>query len=148
MATHIFRGVAVRDQEIFVRNEKQPEGRHIMGSALPLFDENQKVVACVAVLRDITADKMAAIQLEETMGELQNQVQLTRTILDSVTDAIGMFDDDGHLLYANQHYQQLFDLTEDQLRQMSPDALKARMKARFQKPEVSQPGEATAFREP
>lgn len=32
-------------------------------------------------------------------------------------------------------------LTEDQLRQMSADELKARMKAHFQKPELSQPGE-------
>ena len=45
----------------------------------------------------------------------------------------------GHLLFANQYYQQLFDLTEDQLRQMSPAELKACMQARFQTPELSQP---------
>ena len=68
--------------------------------------------------------------------------QRLETVLDSAADAIGMFDDDGHLLFANQYYQQLFDLTDDQLRQMSPDELTARMKARFQKPELSQSGEA------
>ncbi len=67
--------------------------------------------------------------------------QRLKTVLDSAADAIGMFDDEGHLLFANQYYQQLFDLTEDQLRQMSPDELKARMKAHFQKPELSQTGE-------
>ena len=146
LATYISQGEAVRDLELFVRNKEQTERIYIKASGIPLFDENQEVVACVCIIRDITGDKIAAIQLEETMQKLQNQVQLTRTILDSVTDAIGMFNDDGYLLYANQHYQQLFDLTEDQLRQMSPDALKARMKARFQKPELSPPGEG-AFSE-
>ena len=66
--------------------------------------------------------------------------QRLKTVLDTAEDAIGMFDDEGHLLFANQYYQQLFDLTEDQLRQMSPDELKVRIKARVQKPELSQPG--------
>ena len=64
-----------------------------------------------------------------------------KTVLDSAADAIGMFDDEGHLLFANRYYQQLFDLTEDQLRQMSPDELKGRIRARFQESELSQPGE-------
>ena len=63
-----------------------------------------------------------------------------KTVLDSAADAIGMFDDEGHLLFANQHYQQLFDLTEDQLRQMSPNELRERVTARVQKPELLQPG--------
>ena len=67
--------------------------------------------------------------------------QRLKTVLDSAGDAIGMFDDEGNLLFANQCYQQLFDLTEDQLRQMSADELKARMKTHFQRPELSQPGE-------
>ena len=63
-----------------------------------------------------------------------------KTVLDSAADAIGMYDDEGHLLFANQHYQQLFDLTEDQLRQMSPNELRERVTARVQKPELLQPG--------
>ena len=65
-----------------------------------------------------------------------------KTVLDSAADAIGMFDDEGHLLFANRYYQQLFDLTEDQLRQMSPDELKGRIRARFQESKPSQPGES------
>ena len=64
-----------------------------------------------------------------------------KTVLDSAVDAIGMFDDEGHLLFANRYYQQLFDLTEDQLRQMAPDKLKRRISARFQESELSEPGE-------
>ncbi len=57
-------------------------------SAIPLFDENRKVVACVAILRDITKDKIAATQLEQTMQQLQNQVQLTDTIFNSISDGV------------------------------------------------------------
>ena len=88
MATHISQGVAVRDQELFVHNGEQTEGIHVMGSGIPLFDENQEVVACVCIMRDITPDKIAAIQLEETMQQLQNQVQLTDTIFNSMGDGV------------------------------------------------------------
>ena len=53
LSTHVFRGEAVRDQELFVRNEEQREGIHVRASAIPLFDENQEVVACVCVIHDI-----------------------------------------------------------------------------------------------
>ena len=88
LAIHISRGEAIRDQEMFVRNEEHAEGIYIMGSGIPLFDENQEVVACVCVIRDITPDKIAAIQLEETMQKLQNQVQLTDTIFNSMGDGV------------------------------------------------------------
>ena len=79
-------------------------------------------------------------QIVSNHQNLEISYQRLKTVLDSAADAIGMFSDEGHLLFANQYYQQLFDLTEDQLRQMSPDELKARIKARFHTPELSQPG--------
>ena len=88
LATHIARGEPIRDIECFVRNEKQTEGIHVRASAIPLFDENQEVVGCVFVVRDITQDKIAALQLEQTMQQLQNQVQLTDTIFNSISDGV------------------------------------------------------------
>ncbi len=88
LSREIFQGVAVRDQELFVRSGEQAEGIHIRGSTIPLFDENQEVAACVAVIRDITSDKIAAIRLEEAMQKLQNQVQLTETIFNSISDGV------------------------------------------------------------
>ena len=88
LATQISRGEAIRDIECFVRNEKQMEGIHARASAIPLFDENQEVVGCVFVVRDITKDKIAALQLEQTMQQLQNQVQLTDTIFNSISDGV------------------------------------------------------------
>ena len=96
-------------------------------------------------VQQITLSLVERWNVEQELAKKQQQIimdhQRLKTVLDSAEDAIGMFDDEGHLLFANQYYQQLFDLTEDQLRQMSPDELKAGMKARLQKPELSQPDE-------
>ena len=102
-------------------------------------------------VQQITLSLVEKWNVEHELAKKQQQIitnhqnleinhQRLKTAIDSVADAIGMFDDEGHLLVANQHYQQLFDLTEDQLRQMSPEELKAIVKTRFQKPELSQPG--------
>ena len=81
-------------------------------------------------------------QIMTNHQNLEISHQRLETVLDSTADAIGMFDGEGHLLFANQYYQQLFDSTEDQLREMSPDELKARTAERFQDSVLSQPGEA------
>ena len=71
---------------------------------------------------------------------IKNQQQLIishkrlETLLDSTGDAIGMFDGDGHLVFANQWYEELFELTESELKQMAPNDHQARVKARFQEP--------------
>ena len=103
-------------------------------------------------VQQITLSLVEKWNVEQELAKKQQQIianhekleishQRLETVLDSVEDAIGMFDDEGHLLFANRYYQQLFDLTEDQLRQMSPDELKGRIRARFQESELSQPGE-------
>ena len=92
---YISQGEEVRDIELFVRNKEQTEGIYIKASGIPLFDENQQVVACVCVVRDITGDKIAAMQLEQTTQELQNQVQLTDTIFDSMGDGVIAADANG-----------------------------------------------------
>ena len=71
MSAQIAQGGAIREQEVFVRNKKQTEGIHVKASAVPLFDENQEVVAYVYVVHDITKDKRAAIQLEQAMQQAE-----------------------------------------------------------------------------
>ncbi len=56
--THISRGEEIRDEEFFVRNEEQPEGIHIKASAIPLFGENQEVVAYVCILRNLLTTEL------------------------------------------------------------------------------------------
>ena len=105
-------------------------------------------------VQQITLSLVERWNVEQELDKKQQQIvtdhqnleishQRLKTVLDSAEDAVGMFDDEGHLLFANRYYQQLFDLTEDQLRRMSSDELQARIKARFQTPELSQSGEET-----
>ena len=110
LSTQIARGEAVRDQELFVRNGEQTEGIHVMGSGIPLFDENQEVVACVCVMRDITKDKVAAIQLEQTMQQLQNQVQLTDTIFNSISDGVVAADANGAFTIFNPSAEKILGI--------------------------------------
>ena len=102
-------------------------------------------------VQQITLALVEKWNIEQELAKKQQQIvtnhqnleishQRLETVLDSAADAIGMFDDEGHLLFANQYYQQLFDLTQEQLRQMPPDELRARMGERFQETELSQPG--------
>ena len=97
-------------------------------------------------VQQITLALVQKWNIERELAKKQQQVitdhHRLETILDSTPDAVGMFDDEGNLLFANQHYQQLFDFTEEQLRQMSPDELKTRIDVRFRTPELSQLGHA------
>ena len=70
-------GEAIRDQELFVRHERQPEGIHIRVSAIPLFDENQEVVACVCVVRDILrAELETSHSFSEIVAKSQSMQQI------------------------------------------------------------------------
>ena len=110
MSAHISRGGAIREQEVFVRNKEQTEGIHVKASALPLFDENREVVACVYVVHDITKDKRATIQLEQAMQELQNQVQLTDTIFNSIGDGVIAADASGAFTIFNPSAERILGI--------------------------------------
>ena len=110
LSTYISQGEAIRDEELFVRNGEQTEGIHVRGSGIPLFDENQEVVACVCVIRDITKDKIAAIQLDQTMQQLQNQVQLTDTIFNSMGDGVIAADASGNFTIFNPSAEKIIGI--------------------------------------
>ncbi len=78
-------------------------------------------------VQQITMSLVEKWNIEHELARKQQQIitnhqnleishQWLKTVLDSAADAIGMFNDEGHLVFANQHYQRLFDLTDDQLR--------------------------------
>ena len=110
LSTQIARGEAVRDQALFIRNKEQPEGIHIRASAVPLYDENQEVVACVCIIRDVTKDKIAAIQLEQTMQELQNQARLTGTIFNNIGDGVIAADASGSFTIFNPSAERILGI--------------------------------------
>jgi transcriptional regulator with PAS, ATPase and Fis domain len=75
-------------------------------------------------------------ELDEKRRQLTDSNQRLEAVLDSTGDAIGMFDIGGRLQFANQWYEGLFDLTEEALKQMSPEELKACTNKRFQIPDL------------
>ena len=73
----IAQGEAIRNEELFVRNEEHPEGIYIMASGIPLFDENQEVVACVCVIRDLLRGELETPHsFDEIVGRSQNMQQM------------------------------------------------------------------------
>ena len=110
MSAQIAQHGAIREQEVFVRNKKQTEGIHVKASAVPLFDENREVAAYVYIVHDITKDKRAAIQLEHTMQQLQNQVQLTDTIFNSIGDGVIAADASGEFTIFNPSAERILGI--------------------------------------
>lgn len=70
--------------------------------------------------------------------ELALSHQRLEAVLDATGDAIGVLDADGQLSFANQQYCQLFDISHNDIRQISPAELNARINARFQKLELTE----------
>ncbi len=99
--TQALHGQILEEGEFFIRNKEQPDGIHAKGRAVPLFDSNREIRGSVAIIRDITQDKIAAAQLEQTITELQNQVQLTDTIFNSISDGVVVTDQEGNFLLVN-----------------------------------------------
>ena len=81
--------------------------------------------------------------------QLAYSYQSLKAVLDATEDAIGVIGSDGKLLFANRQYFQLFGISPNDLRQISLDELKTRIKARFRKlkpSEVAQVGCCTKFK--
>ena len=75
-------------------------------------------------------------ELVENRRQLTKSHQRLETVIDVTGDAICMFDDDGRMLFANHGYRELFNLSENQLRDLAPGDLEARVKSKFQKLEA------------
>ena len=71
--------------------------------------------------------------------------QRLEAVLDATEDAIGVLDGDSRLLFANQQYCQLFDISKCELDQISVDELKARVKKRFRKLQLSETASVGSF---
>ena len=73
-------------------------------------------------------------ELASKRRQLEVSHQRLEAVLDGTGDGIGLIDGSGRLMVANRWYEQLFGATESQLRDMSPEELKARTEARFRTP--------------
>ena len=101
------RGEATDGIELFIRNEKRPDGVYISVSGRPLQAEVEGHGGGVIVFRDVTRQKQAEAELAETMAELRNQNELIDTAFRSISDGIVVANAKGEFLYVNPGAEQI-----------------------------------------
>ena len=103
-------------------------------------------------IQQITLALAEKWNVESELGDKRRQLEISnqrlKAVLDSTGDAIAMFDIAGHLLFANQGYEEMFELTTDVLKQMSPEKLCGHTKQYFQEPERFQETETLLLSHP
>jgi phosphoserine phosphatase RsbU/P len=108
------RGEAVRDVEIFVRNEARPEGAVIAVDATPWRDGRDRLLGGVAVFRDVTAARRA----NATLRRLSSAVEHT-------TDAVYITDRRGVIEYVNGGFERMTGYPRDEAVGRTPRILKS-----------------------
>ena len=84
----IFNGESSNEEDIFIRNEKKPEGVYIRVSGRPLLNEIGGIRGGVIAFHDITARKIAEDKLRETINNLRNQNELMETLFNTISDGM------------------------------------------------------------
>ena len=107
----VLEGKVSEEMEFFIRNKQRPEGVYATGRAVPLFDSNQEIIGSIAIIRDITQDKITSKQLEQTITELHNQTSLMETVLNSISDGVLATGTDGNYLVSNQRLKELIGMS-------------------------------------
>ena len=98
-------------------------------------------------IQQITLSLVEKWNVEQESLKQQQQLALSHqrleTVLNATSDAIGMFDDNDKLLFANQSYCQLFGISNHELGKITPNELNARVNARLRKLKLTLPETAT-----
>ena len=93
-------------------------------------------------IQQITLSLVEKWNVERAASTQQHQLSLSHqrleAVLNATGDAIACLDADGKLLFANQQYCELFDISPVELREISPDALNTRVSARFRELKLSE----------
>ncbi len=104
------RGDHSDDVKMCIRNPKLPHGLDINISARPIYDENGGVNGGVSVIRDISERKAAENQLIAMNDQLTAQSLLQQSIFNSISDAVVVADEAGHIIMANPSTERIVGL--------------------------------------
>ena len=88
--------------ELFFRNERVPDGRHLSASGGPMRSRSGALLGGVAVLRDVTEIRRHEVELQRTAAELHERAQLMETVFDSMSDGVVVADGEGRLTLVNK----------------------------------------------
>lgn len=119
------RGEVVRDEEI-VQMPGSGERRHRQVSATPVRDEVGRIVGAVAVVRDITEQKLAeaaretwAQSLEKKVAERTEELEAERNFMHALLDTqaalVTVTDAEGRLVRFNRAYERLSGFSVSEL---------------------------------
>ena len=72
--------------------------------------------------------------LVEKQVKLDSSNQRLEAVLNATGDAMAMYDDGGRLVFANEGYEKLLDMSQGELKEISPEELAERFEERFQAP--------------
>ena len=101
-------GEETDEMEVFIRNQKNPEGKYISARGRPIFSSDEsKIVAGLVVFRDLTQEKEADAKLEQANREQQRQAQLLETVFNSISDGVVAADAEGQLTIFNPSAEQI-----------------------------------------
>ncbi len=91
-------------------------------------------------IQQITLSLVGKWNVEQELAEKRRQLaighQRLEAVLNTTGEAMAMYDLTGHLVFANRGYEKLSDLTENELKELSPDALAAQFRERFREPDL------------
>ena len=91
-------------------------------------------------IQQITLSLVEKWNIERELAEkrrlLTNNHQRLEAVLNATGDAIAMHDSAGHLVFANQVYEELLGLKEDELQKIPPRDLTARFEELFRAPDL------------
>jgi diguanylate cyclase (GGDEF)-like protein/PAS domain S-box-containing protein len=82
----------------------EPSAIWVEASGRPVRDAEGKVIAAVAIYRDVTNRMREAIELHETRDSLSREQALLRTTLAHIADGVALIDAESHILIANQSF--------------------------------------------
>ena len=106
--TRAIQGETTDAMEFFIRNQKNTVGTYVSVVGRPILSpDKSRVVAGLAVLRDLTQEKESAAKLQESMDRLSSQAQLMETILENMSDGMLAADAQGNLILSNPRMEEM-----------------------------------------
>ena len=91
-------------------------------------------------IQQMTLSLVGKWNVEQELAEQRRQLaighQRLEAVLDATGEAMAMYDLTGALVFANRGYGKLAELTESELKRLSPDALAAQFRERFREPDL------------
>ncbi len=106
--TRAFYGEETDEMEMFVRNQKNPEGTYISARGRPIFSNDEStIIAGLVVVRDLTQKKEVDAKLEQANREQQRQAQLLETVFNSISDGVIVADAEGQFTIFNPSAEQI-----------------------------------------